>query len=141
MARRWVDQQVATYEYQHNRNPFVDHPEFASAIYDSANTTGVGERPDASLHATLRAASPNPFSSRTTLVYDLPRMTRVSLRIYDASGREVRSLVSGAVQEAGRHAFEWDGRDNTGAATATGLYFSRLAADGRSEVKRIARIR
>jgi endonuclease I len=131
----------AIYEYQHNRNPFVDHPEFATAIYDSTNTTGVGDRPDAPLHAMLRAASPNPFSTRTTLVYDLPRTTHVSLRIYDASGRVVRSLVAGAVQEAGRHVFEWDGRDNTGAATATGLYFSRLEADGRSDVKRIARIR
>jgi endonuclease I len=131
----------AIYEYQHNRNPFVDHPEFASAIYDSANTTGVGDRPEAPLRATLRAASPNPFNSRTTLVYDLPRPTRVTLRIYDAGGRVVRSLVSGIEQEAGRHRFEWDGRDNAGAVTATGLYFGRLEVAGGSDVKRIVQIR
>ena len=131
----------AIYEYQHNRNPFVDHPEFAIAIYDSASTTGIGDRAELPVHAMLRSASPNPFQARTTLVYDLPRTTRVTLAIYDASGRVVRTLVTGMQQEAGRHLFEWDGRDNTGAATATGLYFSRLEVDGRSDVKRVVRIR
>lgn len=131
----------AIYEYQHNRNPFVDHPEFASAIYDSANTTGVGDRADLPMHAMQQAASPNPFQARTTLVYDLPRSTRVTLAIYDASGRLVRTLVPASLQEAGRHAFDWDGRDNAGATTATGLYFSRLQVEGRSDVKRVVRIR
>jgi flagellar hook assembly protein FlgD len=93
------------------------------------------------MHAMLYPASPNPFQARTALVYDLPRSMQVTLAIYDASGRVVRSLVSGALQAAGRHTFEWDGRDNTGAVTATGLYFSRLQVDGRSDVKRVVRIR
>src|SRR6185369_6293510 len=53
----------AIYEYQHNRNPFVDHPEFVSAIYDSNNVTGV-IRPDAPARALLRAIGPNPFQAR-----------------------------------------------------------------------------
>ncbi len=71
---------AAIYEYQHNRNPFVDHPEFVSAIYDSANTTGVG--PGASAIRTMfRAATPNPFHARTALAYDLSAGGRVELRI------------------------------------------------------------
>src|SRR5207247_874214 len=83
---------AAIYEYQNNRNPFVDHPEFVSAIYDSANVTGV-EPAAAPRRVTLRAAMPNPFAVRTTLAYDLPRRDRVELRIYDVSGRLVRTLV------------------------------------------------
>lgn len=132
---------AAIYEYQNNRNPFVDHPEFVGAIYDSTNSVGVGDRADAGLRLMLHAASPNPFQSRTTLAYDLPRRARVTLRIYDISGRVVRSLVSSVVQDAGRHWFEWDGRDNSGAPAATGLYFSRLDTDGASDVKRVVRIR
>ena len=63
---------AAIYEYQHNRNPFVDHPEFASAIYDSANVTGVGPT-GAPWHAMLQAAMPNPFRSRAVLAYDEAR--------------------------------------------------------------------
>jgi endonuclease I len=131
---------AAIYEYQHNRNPFVDHPEFVSAIYDSNNVTGVhGAEPPRLVM--LRAAMPNPFQARTVLVYDLPRRGAVALRIYDVSGRLVRSLESGAVQEAGRHAVEWDGRDDAGTATTAGLYFGRLEAGGESAVRRLVRVR
>jgi hypothetical protein len=131
---------AAIYEYQHNRNPFVDHPEFASAIYDPASVTGV-DPAGAPQHAMLQAAMPNPFRARTVLAYDLVRQGRVDLSIYDVSGRLVRSLVSGTVQEAGHHSVEWDGRDGAGAATGTGLYFGRLEAGGESAVRRLVRIR
>jgi Endonuclease I/FlgD Ig-like domain len=131
---------AAIYEYQHNRNPFVDHPEFVSAIYDSTNVTGV-DPPDAPQRAMLQAAVPNPFRARTVLAYDLARQGRVALRIYDVSGRLVRSLVSGAVQEAGRYSIEWDGRDGAGTATGPGLYFGRLEAGGENAVRRLVRIR
>jgi endonuclease I len=127
-------------EYQHNRNPFVDHPEFVSAIYDSANVTGV-DPAGAPQHSMLQGAMPNPFQARTVLAYDLARQGRVALRVYDVSGRLVRSLVSGAVQEAGHHSVEWDGRDGAGAAAGAGLYFGRLEAGGESDVRRLVRIR
>lgn len=130
----------AIYEYQHNRNPFVDHPEFVSAIYDSSNVAGVGPVVAAS-HATLRAAMPNPFHTTTVLAYELARPGRVSLRIYDVGGRLVRSLVSGTVQDAGRYSIEWDGRDASGAAAGPGLYFSRLESGGENDVRRVVRIR
>ena len=63
----------AIYVNQHNRNPFVDHPEFVIAIYDSTSVTGVGDRADARLHACCAPPVPNPFQARTTLVYDLAR--------------------------------------------------------------------
>jgi flagellar hook assembly protein FlgD len=89
----------------------------------------------------LQAVMPNPFQARTVLAYDLARQGRVVLRIYDVSGRLVRSLVSGEVQEAGRHSVEWDGRDGAGAVTGAGLYFGRLDADRESDVQRVVRIR
>ena len=131
---------AAIYEYQHNRNPFVDHPEYLSAIYDSANVAGVGLG-GAPRHGMLQAAVPNPFLARTVLAYDLARQGRVVLRIYDVSGRLVRSLVAGAVQEAGHHSVEWDGRDAAGATTGAGLYFGRIDVGGESDVRRLVRIR
>ncbi len=130
---------AAIYEYQHNRNPFVDHPEFAVLIYDSTNVAGV-DHAVAPQHAMLQAAMPNPFQARTVLAYDLAQRGRVELRIYDVSGRLVRSLVNGAVQDAGHNSVEWDGRDVAGAATVAGLYFGRLEAAGESNVRRLVRI-
>jgi flagellar hook assembly protein FlgD len=54
----------------------------------------------------------------------------VQLRIYDAAGRAVRTLVEG-VELAGTHEAFWDGRDDAGEALPSGLYFYRLhSADG-----------
>ncbi len=130
---------AAIYEYQHNRNPFVDHPEFASAIWDSSNVTAVGPNP---LSTTgVLAAMPMPFRTRTVLAWDLAERGSVTLRVYDVSGRLVRSLVPGVAMEAGRHSIEWDGRDDGGAPTTAGLYFGRLEAGGRSDVVRVVRLR
>jgi hypothetical protein len=131
---------AAIYEYQHNRNPFVDHPEFAVAIYDSTDLTGVGDA-DVPRHTVLMAPIPNPFQSRTVLAYDLARPGRVVLDLYDVRGRLVRSLVSGESEDAGRHTIEWDGKNAAGAATRAGLYFGRLEAGGESSVQRVVRIR
>jgi hypothetical protein len=131
---------AAIYEYQHNRNPFVDHPEYLSAIYDSTHAAGVGPG-GAAAHAMLHPATPNPFRTGTVFAYDLAQRARVTLRVYDVSGRLVRSLVSGAEQDAGRYTIDWDGRDDAGGAAAAGLYFARLDAGGRIDMRRLARMR
>lgn len=78
------------------------------------------------------AVAPNPFNPRTTVWYDVPDAGVVALRIYDARGRLVRTLVNQNLT-AGRHQITWDGREESGAASAAGLYLIRLVtADGRS---------
>lgn len=131
----------AIYEYQHNRNPFVDHPEFVSAIWDSNTVTAVGDPPALPSRVLLRAVTPSPFRSQATIAYELPRRDRVVLRIFDVSGRVVRSLVPGELQEAGVHSVVWDGRDDGGVAAVSGLYFGRIEAGGVSDVRRLVRIR
>jgi len=118
----------AVYVIQHNRNPFVDHPEFVAMIWDTTSViAGVDAGPQASV-LSLRQNQPNPFAGGTTIRFDLPRRATVSLAVYDISGREVRALVHGSALEAGIHATQWDGRDARGAACRAGVYFCRLSA-------------
>src|SRR5262249_28670547 len=131
---------AAIYEYQHNRNPFVDHPEFVSAIYDSSNVTAGGE-PESPARAVRLTPGPKPFPSATPIAYGLPRRGAVAFRISDMGGRRVRTLIPGEVQGAGRHAIDWDGRNDSGAALESGLYFGRLDSAGQSDVTRLLRIR
>jgi endonuclease I len=126
----------AVYTYQNNRNPFVDHPEFVTAIYDSNATTGIGPGL-AARTIRLRQNAPNPFTSRTAIAFDLVRRAPVSLRIYDVQGRQVRVLLDGGALEAGTHSVEWDGRDATGAVLNAGLYLCRLDAGAEAQTKRI----
>jgi hypothetical protein len=61
----------------------------------------------------------------------------VRLAIYDAAGRLVRELASGA-RDAGEYAETWDLRDAGGRAVRAGLYFARLETAGRTLVRRVA---
>lgn len=69
---------------------------------------------------------PNPFNPRTTIRFGLRSRGPVGLRIYDVSGRLVRTLVDSEL-EAGPHRVVWDGRNNGGSQVASGVYFCRLA--------------
>ena len=88
----------------------------------------------------LARATPNPMRDAATLRFGLPRAGRVSLAVFDQQGRRVRSLRDGAL-EAGEHAVRWDGRDEGGRAVASGLYFVRLEAAGRTLTQRLAAVR
>ncbi|MBD3368284.1 MAG: T9SS type A sorting domain-containing protein [Candidatus Eisenbacteria bacterium] len=77
---------------------------------------------------------PNPFSPTTRIVYSIPTPARVTLDVYDVSGRRVARLVDGD-RPAGEHRVAWDGRTADGDRAASGIYFYRLRADG-SEIDR-----
>jgi hypothetical protein len=72
---------------------------------------------------------PNPFNPSTTISYELRSRGHVTLAIFDAAGRRIVQLVD-AVQDEGPHRVLWDGRDSRGSQVASGIYFSRLEADG-----------
>ena len=73
----------------------------------------------------LLANYPNPFNPSTTLQFELPQGDKVSLIVYDLTGREIRSLISSELP-AGRHRVVWNGRDGRGHGVATGVYFYRI---------------
>jgi hypothetical protein len=91
--------------------------------------TAIAEEPEGSLPvaAALLQNYPNPFNPTTSIGFDVPRgkPQRVTLRIYDIRGALVRTLVDEAVSE-GRHAREWDGRDDRGNLVGTGVYFCQM---------------
>lgn len=63
----------------------------------------------------LQSPYPNPFNPSTTIQYDRPEASRVTLTIFDLTGREVCTRVT--VEEAGYQSVAWQGRDQAGRAT------------------------
>ncbi|MBN1695485.1 T9SS type A sorting domain-containing protein, partial [candidate division WOR-3 bacterium] len=61
--------------------------------------------------------NPNPFTSRTSINFEIFGRSNVDLKIYDISGRELLTIFSGEV-EAGSHSVEWNPGD-----LASGIYF------------------
>jgi len=63
--------------------------------------------------------------------------TQAGLRVLDLAGRVVRTLADSRFG-AGRHAIEWDGRDEGGRPAAPGLYLVRLSGGGVSVMQKVA---
>ena len=74
---------------------------------------------------TLSQNYPNPFNPSTMIKYSIPAETRVTLKIYDQLGREVKTLVN-TKQSAGGYEIQWRGDDNAGRKVATGIYIYAL---------------
>jgi hypothetical protein len=70
---------------------------------------------------------PNPFTTSTNIRFELPERSRVTITIYDVTGREVANLVDGAV-EPGAHLATWSGRTREGHPAGPGVYFVRMVA-------------
>ena len=85
----------------------------------------------------LAEPMPNPAHGATSLRFGLPSNARVSLTIFDVSGRLVRSLANGAYG-AGEHAMSWDLRNESGSTVGGGIYFARLEAGGIARTRRFA---
>jgi hypothetical protein len=84
---------------------------------------------------------PNPFNPETWLPYELATDATVAIGIYDANGQFVRQLNIGA-QKAGSYldkekAAYWDGKDQTGKAVSSGIYFYTLKAGDFQVTKRM----
>jgi hypothetical protein len=89
-------------------------------------TTGVAEAAASPAAPALRLTNrPNPVTPRTTLFFDLTQRSAVSLAIYDASGRMVKSLVDYTMLP-GSHEIEWDGTGDKGQPVASGVYYANL---------------
>jgi hypothetical protein len=83
----------------------------------------------------LGHARPNPFNPVTTIDYSLASAGHTTIRVFDAAGRVVRTLVDSQV-EAGPHTVTWDGTTDTGRRAASGVYFIRMEGDGVVSVAR-----
>ena len=79
---------------------------------------------------------PNPFNPTTQIRYDLPKDNLVTIRIYDAVGRKIRTL-SNVYQSAGRHSIHWDARNDMGEELAAGMYILSVQAGGFRATKKM----
>ncbi len=108
-----------------------------------AAVTGVASgraEPPASTGIWLGPPQPNPFNPSVRLSFGLARGARVSLRVLDASGRLVATLVDGAV-ESGPHAITWDGRAASGRRVGSGAYFFEMRSGSERRVQRAVLLR
>ena len=83
---------------------------------------------------------PNPAPGRCLLSFSLAQPRQGTLAVFDASGRSVRTLMTGSFTR-GVHLPRWDGHDDAGRAMPQGIYFARLRLDDGVQTRRFALLR
>jgi hypothetical protein len=73
-------------------------------------------------------ANPNPATGRTNLSFNIPRMCKGRLVVYDATGNLVRNIER-RLYSSGLHSAVWNGRDESGQLASPGTYLIRLTTD------------
>jgi len=83
---------------------------------------------------------PNPFNPTTTIRYQLPEASHVTVSIYDLYGQWVTTIVDGDMP-AGEHTAIWDGRNASGDELSSGVYLCRVIASSFSQTIKIILLR
>ena len=83
----------------------------------------------------LQQNYPNPFNPSTTIEYDVPAGAHITLKVYNALGQEIATLVD-EERTPGSYSAVWDAKE-----LASGTYWSRLTADGKSVVQKMLLVR
>ncbi|MFC1558709.1 FlgD immunoglobulin-like domain containing protein, partial [candidate division KSB1 bacterium] len=68
---------------------------------------------------------PNPFNPITNIRFQLPEASKVTLKIYNILGQEIKTLVNKNM-DAGFHSFKWQGTNDRGIKVASGVYIYRI---------------
>jgi hypothetical protein len=121
------------WQYRLHQVDFDGTSHYLEAITVSVVTGVQGEHTPAEF--ALKQNYPNPFNPATTISFEIPTQSHVTLSVFDMTGREITTLVN-ATRTAGRYAARFDAND-----LASGVYFYQLTTPSYSIVKRMVFIR
>ena len=131
-----------------NLNTPADHPgglsartTFLAEVLDHFGHAGTSAPSGTTTPVMFRTrAYPNPFNPRTRIDYAMPQAGHLAITIYNVKCQKVRTLLDRTVPVGAGHV-DWDGTDDRGRATASGVYFRVSEALGEREVEKMALVR
>lgn len=88
----------------------------------------------------ITSVHPNPTRGFTTVQFNSPGLTGVSLEVLDITGRMVRTDELSS-SSPGQHNTTWDGRDSRGEELEAGIYFIRLRSVAQQTSARVMLVR
>ena len=84
----------------------------------------------------LLQSYPNPFNPETTIEFQISRPSFVTLKIYNISGQEIKTLVNES-KSAGYYSIKWDGTNDNGLKVNSGVFIYMIKAGIFSDVKKM----
>ena len=109
----------------------------SSDILTNINKNEIDILPTTTQYLTLKNNFPNPFSSNTTIEFEvLSQHTLISLYIYDSKGNCIRQLIKNSIYTTGTHQIQWNADNENGDKVNPGIYFYKLLNNDQLQVKK-----
>lgn len=118
---------TSTGRYPNGTGNFIQMaPSFSQENYNGF--VGIEEIPiDISNNFNLSQNYPNPFSSQTSINFQIPITCFVELSVYNIAGQKIKTLINSTLTQ-GQYSINWDGRNNSNIEVAKGVYLYRFQA-------------
>lgn len=110
-------------------NIFFD---ISNTNFTMSTATGIGNNTTAPLTFSLSQNYPNPFNPSTMINFTIPKMSNVTLKVYDMKGTLISTLLESELRTEGNYSFEFDASQ-----LASGMYFYKIEAGAFSETKKM----
>jgi hypothetical protein len=107
---------------------------------DDLLLTGLEDKSKAPSSPALYQNFPNPFNPATNIRFEINESHKVTLKIFDNSGRLITTLIDN-VMNPGGHEISWNGLDYKGQPVASGVYYYKLTAGDFKSAKRMILMR
>jgi hypothetical protein len=116
--------------------------EWAILSAQTGNVVGIEEDEEnlEEFFFSFSAAVPNPSPGYPNVSYSIAKPVRVSLDIYDCSGKVIKTVVED-FQRPGKYQLIWDRRDNLGREVSSGIYFFKFRAGDFRTTKKVVLIK
>jgi hypothetical protein len=139
-----------TYQSEDGAGPLADSS-WATAVFRFSDNqtdvveyvitaTGVAEQQGGVPRAPAVSNAPNPFGASTTIRVFVPEASRVTVAVYDVSGRLVTTLAD-EYTEAGYREFIWQPPDGENSGVQSGVYFARVTSGKWTRTSKIVKLR
>lgn len=115
----------------------LDHQaEMAMQRLFDLTIVGIQDDTQLPIRYVLHQNYPNPFNPKTTIRFDIPQVSDITLEIFNIKGQKVRTLAQNKMH-TGFHSIQWDGTNDQGIPLASGMYFYRLDTGKFRSVKKL----
>ncbi len=116
---------------KHNRVPYQGY-----AIVTDLGVNDDFSEDNSSLHSISLKVNPNPFKNSLNIDYQLEHKTPVQIKIFDRSGRLVKSFDNLTNGQFSSNQIIWHGDDDFGRKVSTGIYFIRLDTQNQNRIEK-----
>ncbi|MDY0151499.1 MAG: endonuclease [Candidatus Cloacimonas sp.] len=119
-----ITRNTGVYNYQHNRNPYIDHPEFVARIWggSAADDGFILDMPALQISAMY----PNPFAGELSIKVLSKSAAPISTTIYNIRGQKLFSQVIS--MQAEENKFTWNGMDADNHTAPAGIYIIKAVS-------------